>query len=386
MLKFLKRIYTSLSFRIITILLVIMLVLGFMFSKGVVGAIMAVVYSGDFNADEESLVVVLKAIVYFISGFVFLLLSLAIILIVNWQIKPLRKIAEAADAVSMGDFQAELPTVWANTEIRRLRNSFYCMQQRLIAYVEDLKETTHQNAVLEHDVAVAADIQKAMLPKSILEHEKFDIYGIQQPARLVGGDLYDFFLHDGKLFFCIGDVSGKGVPAALFMTVVIHLFRNVGRHTDNPAEIAGAINQELADGNEKNMFCTLFIGVLDIETRKLQFCNAGHNTPIFIHENSVSFMQIDADIPAGAYADFDYQMQEIQLEKNDAFFFYTDGVTEATDVNGHYFGESATLASVITCPLGCSMKELTLHMLESVVKFVGEAEQNDDITILTLRV
>ena len=131
------------------------------------------------------------------------------------------------------------------------------MQVKLVDYINDLKTSTEKNASMERDLAIASEIQQGLLPKVFPDREDVDIYGMQKPARIVGGDLYDFFIFEDHLFFCIGDVSGKGVPAALFMTVVCHLFRHIGRHTKDPALITKSINLELAEGNKKSMFCTL---------------------------------------------------------------------------------------------------------------------------------
>lgn len=334
--------------------------------------------------NEQTFIV--KVMIYVFTGVLILVLGLCIIFIVRWQTRPLRQITAAADAVAKGDFQAQLPKIFANTEIKRLRDSFFRMQLQLSQYIEDLKFTTQRSAVMEHDIEVAAEVQQNLLPKSFVKRKDLDIYGFQKPARLVGGDLFDYFLHEGKLFFCIGDVSGKGVPASLMMTVVVHLFRNVGHHTSNPAEITGAINQELAEGNKKCMFCTLFTGVIDLETKKMEYCNAGHNTPLFIQGEEVKYLKMEADIAVGVFASYNYQVQQMQLTEGDCLFLYTDGVTEAQDLNDEYMGEDRLQEAVSSCPLGADMRQLTDHILTHIEDFTGGAEQNDDITILSIRV
>lgn len=336
--------------------------------------------------EDNAQTFIVKVIVYVFTGLLFLILGLAIIFIVRWQTKPLRIITAATDAMAQGNFQAKLPTIYANTEIKRLRDSFFRMQLQLSQYIEDLKFTTQKSAVMEHDIEVAAEVQQTLLPKKFPTRDDLDIYGFQQPARVVGGDLFDFFIHQGKLFFCIGDVSGKGVPASLFMTVVVHLFRNVGHHTDNPAEITAAINQELAEGNKKCMFCTLFTGVIDLETHLMEFCNAGHNAPLFIHKDEVRFLKMDADIPTGVFTGFDYKVQQFQLEDGDCLFLYTDGVTEAQNLDDAYMGEERVLDAVSSCPVGADMHQLTDHILMHIEDFTQGSEQNDDITILSIRV
>lgn len=343
--------------------------------------------NGRVRFDEDSQVTrILKLIVYITTGNLFLLLALAVIFIVRWHIRPLQKITDAANAVANGDFRAELPKVWANTEIKHLRNSFRRMQIKLVDYIDDLKTSTEKNASMERDLAIASEIQQGLLSKVFPDREDVDIYGMQKPARIVGGDLYDFFIFEDHLFFCIGDVSGKGVPAALFMTVVCHLFRHIGRHTKDPALITKSINLELADGNKKSMFCTLFLGVLDLKTLKLEFCNAGHNYPVWLQKDKTEYLVAEADIPTGAFGEAEYRIQEIQLEPGDALFLYTDGVTEAQNHQQEYWGEDSLLKTLKDVPQGISMHDLSDKVLNSVAAFTGGAVQNDDITILCLRV
>lgn len=343
--------------------------------------------NGRVRFDEDSQVTrILKLIVYITTGNLFLLLALAVIFIVRWHIRPLQKITDAANAVANGDFRAELPKVWANTEIKHLRNSFRRMQIKLVDYIDDLKTSTEKNASMERDLAIASEIQQGLLSKVFPDREDVDIYGMQKPARIVGGDLYDFFIFEDHLFFCIGDVSGKGVPAALFMTVVCHLFRHIGRHTKDPALITKSINLELADGNKKSMFCTLFLGVLNLKTLKLQFCNAGHNYPVWLQKDKTDFIVAAADVPTGAFGEAEYRIQEMQLKPGDALFLYTDGVTEAQNHQQEYWGEDSLLNILKDAPSGISMHELTDRVLKSVDDFTGDAVQNDDITILCLRV
>jgi len=343
--------------------------------------------NGRVRFDEDSqLTRMLKLAVYIVTGLLFLLLSLAVIFIVRWHIRPLQKITDAANAVSNGDFRAELPKVWANTEIKHLRNSFRRMQIKLVDYIDDLKTSTEKNASMERDLTIASEIQQGLLSKVFPKRKDVDIYGMQKPARIVGGDLYDFFIFEDHLFFCIGDVSGKGVPAALFMTVVCHLFRHIGRHTKDPALITKSINLELADGNKKSMFCTLFLGILDLKTLKLEFCNAGHNYPVWLQKNKIDYIVAKADIPTGAFSEAEYRIQELQLEPGDALFLYTDGVTEAQNNQQDYWGEESLLKTLKDTPPESSMHELTDNVLKSVASFTEGAVQNDDITILCLRV
>ena len=161
---------------------------------------------------------------------------------------------------------------------------------------------------------IAHDIQMSILPKETFTDESFSLSGYLKPAREVGGDLYDYFVRDEKLFFCIGDVSGKGAASAILMAITHSLFRSASAHETNPARIMTAINEASAEGNEKNMFVTLFIGVLDLPTGKLRYCNAGHDKPIKVKGErlkvKVESLDCDCNLPVGVFGDTTYTLQE----------------------------------------------------------------------------
>ena len=215
-------------------------------------------------------------------------------------VKPLHQLANSADEVAQGNFQAPLPDIRHDDEIRQLRDSFHDMQESLTGYIERLKETTASKAAIENELKVAHRIQMNMLPKpfSYTPNESEAkalaavpvIRGQLTPAKDVGGDLYDYFVRGDSLFFCIGDVSGKGVPAALVMAVTRSLFRNISAHTAEPHRIMIALNNALSEGNDANMFVTLFVGVLQLETGKLRYCNAGHDAPLLVGRVLVCFL------------------------------------------------------------------------------------------------
>lgn len=338
-------------------------------------------------SDKSQMSMLIQAVAYFMLLVLFFIMALCIFIVIRWQLHPLRTIASATERMSKGDFTAELPVVKARTDIRELRDSFARMQEALKQYIQDLQKTTETKASMERDLAIASQIQQGMLPKefpAFPDRTDIDIHGLLQPAKSVGGDLFDFFLKDEKLFFCIGDVSGKGVPAALFMTVVGHLFRNVGRHTSSPADICRSVNEGLVEGNEQNMFCTLFVGVLDMKTGLLDYCNAGHNMPIFMKKHGPLFMHVKVNMAAGAFDGADYTTEQIQMHPGDGLFLYTDGVTEAENKDKRLYGDDATLRAVAS-HASESMESLAASVLTSVRNFADGTEQSDDITILCLR-
>ena len=310
-------------------------------------------------------------------------------IVVKRATRPLNQLAESANEVAKGNFSAPLPKIKHNDEIRLLRDSFEGMQHSLTEYVEELKNTTASKAAIENELKVAHDIQMSMLPKTFPpypERDDIDIYGTLTPAKDVGGDLFDFYIRDEKLFFCIGDVSGKGVPASLVMAMTRSLFRNISSHTAEPHRIAYTLNQALAEGNESSMFVTAFIGVLDLATGLLRYCNAGHNPPLLIGQE-VSLVPCQPNVPLGLMTDMDFELQEIQFEHQMTIFLFTDGLNEAEDDLQVQFGDDrildhleASLAKGKNQPA-----EIVNDMAEAVHAFVDGAQQSDDLTMLAIK-
>ena len=297
-------------------------------------------------------------------------------------VKPLRFLSNSAHEVAHGNFDTPLPTFKHQDEIAQLRDSFDTMQQSLKQYVDELKASTAAKASMESELNVAHNIQMSMLPKTFPpfpERNDIEIYGILKPAKAVGGDLYDFFIRDEKLFFCIGDVSGKGVPASLVMAVTRTLFRNVAAHTTEPSHIVQAMNDAISDSNDNNMFVTLFVGVLDLHTGHLRYCNAAHNAPYL--QNAV--LPCDPNLPVGVMPDWNFTEQETEMTSGSILFLYTDGLTEAENARQELFGEQR-VDDVITHFVG-SPEELIEAITGAVHLFVGDTEQSDDLTMLAIK-
>ena len=262
----------------------------------------------------------------------------------------------------------------------------------LLLVFRNLQNVIAKEAGIENELKVASLIQLDMLPKLNLSSQvskELDIYGFQKSAKSVGGDLYDFFVRDGKLFFCIGDVSGKGVPAALYMAVVLSLFRGLGHLKDDPEEIIRSINRTVSDGNTRSMFCTFFLGVLDLDTGRLEYCNGGHNPPLIRRAgppDDFHFAKIKVNLPLGALADFPYRGDSAELKPGDAILLYTDGVTEAEDTGEKLFGDQALREAfanaVRNSPAG--IRGAVEGVYDSVTVHTSGAEQSDDITMLAI--
>ena len=300
---------------------------------------------------------------------------------INRSMKPLRFLSESAKEVAQGNFDTPLPTFKHQDEIAQLRDSFDTMQQSLKQYMEDLKESTTEKASIERELDIAHNIQMSMLPKTFPafpNRKDIELYAALVPAKAVGGDLYDFFIRDEKLFFCIGDVSGKGVPASLVMAVSRTLFRNISAHTAEPNHIVETMNKNICEGNDNCMFVTLFVGVLDLQTGHLRYCNAGHDAPYV----QGKLLSCDPNMPIGVMPTYQYSNQETDIVSG-ITFLYTDGLTEAENANHQLFGNQR-ITETITAFKGSS-QELVETMTAAVHKFVGDYEQSDDLTMLAFK-
>ena len=247
-----------------------------------------------------------------------------------------------------------------------------------------LAQITSNKDKIDNELRIARNIQLSMIPKNFPpfpERKDIDMTADMVSAKEVGGDLYDFFIRNDKLFFCIGDVSGKGVPAALVMAVTRSLFRTVSAHEKSPKQIVSTMNESMADMNESDMFVTFFCGVLDLNTGLLRYCNAGHNNP-FILSDSVENLSVIPNLPLGVEPDFIYREQEMTLPVGDTIFLYTDGLTEAENASHELFGEERSKALLI-CEASADTN--LKNVLKGVSAFIGDAERSDDLTLLIIR-
>lgn len=236
---------------------------------------------------------------------------------------------------------------------------------------------------LNTELQVAKRIQSEMLPHDDVTHDNFDIAASLLSAREVGGDIYDYFLRDDKLFFCIGDASGKGVASALIMSVTHSMFRSFGSRESHPARIMQKINQAVCHGNDSSMFVTFFIGVLDLPTGRLQYCNAGHDTPQLI-DNKANNLDVKSNIPLGVDIDWFYEGQLVELKPGNSLLLYTDGLTEAMDAKHDQFGLQR-VKDTIEQHLGDAPQQLLDALHAACAEFVGSAVQSDDLTMLAVK-
>ncbi len=272
--------------------------------------------------------------------------------------------------------------------------SIFIMIICFIFFFRRLQSVTVSKAGMESELRIASAIQMGMVPKiypAFPDRTELDVYGFLKPARSVGGDLFDYFIRDDKFYCCIGDVSGKGVPASLFMAIIRSLFRNVSLHEDNPAAILSQLNNALSEGNVHNMFCTMFLGIMDLKTGHVDYCNAGHNAPIIRQlgqdgQPVVRFTHPKVNLAVGVFPDFPYEKEEVVLKPGEAIFMYTDGVTEAENSAQQLFGDEATLATVKEARAhNChTTKEIVEYVYDSLQHYTEGAEQSDDITMVVV--
>lgn len=234
---------------------------------------------------------------------------------------------------------------------------------------------------MESELKIGRDIQMSMIPKEFPpfpDRDDLDIAATIVPAKMVGGDLYDFYIRDEKLFFCIGDVSGKGVPASLVMAVTRSVFRNISAQEDSPAKILEGINRSMDDMTDNGMFVTFFLGVLEMYSGRLHYCNAGHNPPLLFTDH-VQMLDVHPNLPLGVDSSLPYQEQEIILHPDDALYLYTDGISEAENPDHELFGMERMEAVL---HVRRTARENLEAMRRAIADFVKDAPQSDDITML----
>jgi serine phosphatase RsbU (regulator of sigma subunit) len=261
-----------------------------------------------------------------------------------------------------------------------------------VAY-NQLEETTAAKERIESELRIARDIQMSMVPHQFPLREGLDLHALMTTAKEVGGDLYGYLLEGDKLYFCLGDVSGKGVPASLFMAQATRLFRTMAAQHMMPAEIATHMNMALTENNEQGMFVTMFMGLLDLNTGKLNFCNAGHNPPVLTDApvekgddgtHPAHFIEMLSNAPIGLWPDLEYEGEEIESIKGRPLLVYSDGLTEAENKQQEQFGEER-LMDILCNSHFDSGKELDEYLKTQVDQFRDGAEVNDDLTLLSLK-
>lgn len=346
-----------------------------------------------------------------------LLLVLAVGWIARSITRPITALSEAAPCIAAGHLDEPLPVPQGHDEVARLTAIFHAMRDHLKGYIADLEATTAARERIQGELRIAHDIQMDLVPKTFPafpERDDMDLFAIIEPAREVGGDFYDFLLlDDDHVFLAIGDVSGKGVPAALFMAVTRSLLRAEVKINRDPGRVLARLNDALAEHNDSCMFVTLFCAVVRLSDGQVHYANAGHNPPLWLRaDGRVDWINSPSGVAAGPIPDLDYETGHMALAPGEGLLLYTDGVNEAMDANDREFGNDRLLASMQASlapkqassqspsqspsrspslppdlqpspPLSC--RDTLNALLAAIRAHTGEAEQFDDITMLMFR-
>ena len=259
---------------------------------------------------------------------------------------------------------------------RRLKHAYH----KLAVAYDQLEETTTAKERIESELRIARDIQMSMVPQAFPERSDLDLYGLMTPAKEVGGDLYSFEIIDNQLYFCLVDVSGKGVPASLFMAQSIRLFRAMAKQRRKPCDIATRLNNELSENNDNGMFVTMFIGEADLTTGHLYYCNAGHNPPLLDGE----FIDVESNAPIGLWPELDYVGEELDNISGKMLFIYTDGLNEAENLAQEQYGDDQ-LQQMLQQMKAYTAKQIIDAFSQSVESHRNGAEPNDDLTMLAIK-
>lgn len=309
-------------------------------------------------------------------------------------VKPIEKLSENVREIASGNLDKKITDINTGDEIEHLAVCFNAMTDELKVQMENLQKVTADKERIATELNVAKDIQRGMLPSIFPpypERNEFDIYATMDAAREVGGDFYDFYLLDeDHLVVTIADVSGKGIPASLFMVISKTVLKNFAVFKDNPDDFASVMelaNNQLCEGNEEMMFVTVFLGVLNLKTGRFVYVNAGHNPPIIYHraENRCEYLNVKKNFVLGGMEEMTFTQQEIQLEKGDLIFMYTDGVNEAMNAQKEEYSSQRLLDFMNKTDCTVELTELLKAVKGDVADHVKDAEQSDDMTMMALR-
>lgn len=326
--------------------------------------------------------------VFFLALAGLVIILLVIIVISRSITSPLRSLSHASRKIARGNFNVPLPDIKTRDEMKELHDSFDYMQKELSQYIVNLQEITTARERIESELRIAREIQMGMIPHIFPPFpnlSEIDLFAVLKPAREVGGDLYDFFLiDDDNLCFAIGDVSGKGVPASLFMAVTRTLLRSVADKHGSPSLYVNSLNKSLSYKNESSMFVTIFVGVINLKTGGLRFSNAGHNPPFIIRKNGkIEMFELAKSPPIGLFEELVYTESSINLGKGDKIFMYTDGVTEAENIAKKLYS-SERLVTILQENMNATPRILVKSVEEDVAQHVEKYAQSDDITMMTI--
>ncbi|HZK07801.1 MAG TPA: SpoIIE family protein phosphatase [Bacteroidales bacterium] len=318
----------------------------------------------------------------------FLLIIFTILLITRRLTRPLQQLSQSAREIGQGNLTVEMPAVPSNDEVMVLKDSLETMQTELQAYIKNLMATQRYKDRVEGELRVAHDIQMGYLRSdftNFCENRNFNIAATLKPALQIGGDFYDFFdVNEHTVCFAMGDVAGKGIPAALFMAIALTLTRSAAYATQSLSKIVGRINDILVSQNENAVFTTFFIGLLDTRTGAINFCNAGHNYPYLLQQGELYEVKATHGPALGVVDQVSYKTGKLQMNAGDKLVLYTDGVTDAENSENIFFSKE-NLELVLTSDGAADIRELLHGLMQQLKKFTGNQPPSDDITVMALQ-
>jgi sigma-B regulation protein RsbU (phosphoserine phosphatase) len=364
-----------LSWRIIGILSVI-----FIISFIVVGVMMQYLAANE-ETNPAHWRVILDLIIFSIFGI--LVLFFFCRRMIRHMTRPITELSVSAMNMAKGNFKAKLPRIDSKDEMRRLHDSFLYMQNSITDYISQLKMTKSDNERMESELNVARTIQMGMLNTNFPPQ----LHAMLQPAKEVGGDLYDFILKDDVLHVAVGDVSGKGVPASLVMSITRAMLHFVATLDLPLHESVSRINNSIADSNSNEMFVTLFVARIDLKTLHMDYCNAGHNPIVVVPpQGEPYFLAAKSNLAAGLFEDFPYVSESFNLEPGTRLVAYTDGVTEAENDALELYGEGRLMETVKQLDAESGEQAVVEQLFRSVQSFTAGHPQSDDITIMSIKI
>ena len=309
------------------------------------------------------------------------------------MVKPIHKLSESlsGDITNQEDYQKlkdDLNSINVNNELKSLSESLLKMESDLNLYGKQLVEVTSRKERLETELKLAHDIQNSMIPKNfeeINDEDDFEIWGLMEPAREVGGDFYDYFQIDEDNFgFVIGDVSGKGIIASLIMVKTMTLIQDYAKHIEDISEVFYEVNNLLCEGNVENLFVTCWIGKINIKTKKLSFVNAGHNPPLVKQNETFEYFDMDPGVVLGIMEDISYNTSELQLKSGDTIILYTDGITDSNSESEEFYGDER-LKNIINKHKDDDLDKIINSVEKDIEDFCGNQEQFDDTTLFAIK-
>ncbi|MDD4190802.1 MAG: PP2C family protein-serine/threonine phosphatase [Mangrovibacterium sp.] len=362
----------------ITLVLAVIVFLNYDFSKKVLIRNIAGTIISQPDLDK----LLQEMIIVSVTGLIVILLL--IIFIFRRTLIPLSNIVESIRLFTFGERSKKKP----RNEIELLADSLLELQQKYSVYITEQNQNKKDRRKYERDLKSAKEIQSVMIPDnfSALDgHHEIDLYASLHPAESIGGDLYDYFFIDpNHLLFAMGDVSGKGIPAALFMAVAHTMIKNKATIL-SAKQVISEVNKELSRQNSNQHFLTLFLGILDIQNGILNYCNAAHNYPFVVRsDRQLVMLEHTHGLPIGVYSNKSYRGDTIVLRRGDMIVLYTDGVTDCKDAQDHFYG-TERLAENISNMMDLSSREVVSRLLTSLEVFRGKTPQADDISLMAIR-